>query len=93
MFPEIKGEHGEITLIKGKDWEDAQKLASKEKLNKFIWVLPSWYRNISLMDSLQEMDLIRAKLIKNKNYRAVFYSHISHEFNIAEKKFKLFLKQ
>jgi hypothetical protein len=38
------------------------------------------------------MDILRAKLIKEPNYKAIFYTHLGSEFGIAEKKFKLFDK-
>ena len=44
------------------------------------------------MDSITKMDLIRARLVKYPEFKATFYSHITNEFSIAEKKFKLFSK-
>ncbi len=37
--------------------------------------------------------MIRAKLITEPDFKAIFYTHISNEFSIAEKKFKLFIKE
>lgn len=53
----------------------------------------SWYRDHSLMYALTEMDKLRAQLIRDPDMDVIFFSHISNETNIAEKKFKLFKKE
>lgn len=94
IFPDLKEKTGEIKLIKGKSWSDAQELCIREESrnNIFDTYRPSWYRNLSLMDSLTEMDKLRARLIKNDNFKVLFYTHLSNEYSIAEKKFKLLQK-
>ncbi len=89
-FPVLKKEKGTIKLIKGNSWVESSKLSKEEQQKNDVSLYPSWYRNECLMYSLTEMDILRAKLINNPEYKALFFSHISNEFNIAEKKFKLF---
>lgn len=91
LFP-IPGEKlGKIKLIKGIDFNDATKKANDFlKENDEFMLLPSWHRDYSLMYSLNRMDLIRAALIKYPTLQYVFYTHLSNEYSIAEKKFKMF---
>lgn len=91
LFP-IPGEKlGKIKLIKGIDFNDATKKANDYlKENDEFTLIPSWYRDHSLMYSLKHMDFLRADLIKYPSMCFVFYTHISNEFTIAEKKFKIF---
>jgi hypothetical protein len=49
-----------------------------------------WYRDESLNYSLIEMDKLRARLINEPNLHGVFYTHITNEYSLAEKKFKIF---
>jgi len=53
-------------------------------------IIPSYYRNKSLAHALSQMDDIRARLVTDPDYRALFYTHISTEHHLAEKKFHLF---
>jgi hypothetical protein len=98
-FPEMDETTGKIRLVKAERWDgikekvDAvtEEMCNEESnLEEEIEWIESWYRNESLMYALEQMDILRAELIKNPNKRVVFYSHISNEFNIAEKKFKIF---
>lgn len=89
-FPKLTEKRGQITLVKGTNWEDATFLASKYLNTEFTSIIPSWYRNESLMFALTEMDILRSKLIKNPDSVVIFYTHLSNEYSLAEKKFKLF---
>jgi hypothetical protein len=84
-----KDSHGFITLIKGKSWREACDLAVNEVRNGAI-PQSSWYRDENLTYSLIQMDKLRARLIRNSKMKVVFYTNLSNEFYIAEKKFKLF---
>lgn len=93
-FPVLQKEHGVIILIKGDSYQNAKNLGYKEyikpenKLN--AKVINSWYRNYNSMYALTEMDKLRAELINKHDKRIIFVTHNSHEFSLAEKKFKLF---
>lgn len=93
LFPESKSQDamGKITLIKGNTWIDTRFLTDQflEK-NPSYTRSPSWYRNDSLMNTLTNMDRLRADLIRNPDKEIVFYTHLSNEFVLAEKKFKIF---
>lgn len=94
LFPDLHDKHGKIELIKGDDWRDARDKAQKFcKENPEYISIPSYYREHNMMFSLSEMDGLRAELIYNSNKRYVFYTHITNEIHIAEKKFKLFINQ
>ncbi len=92
-FPESKSQEsmGKITLIKGNTWIDTRFLTDQflEKNPNFTRC-PSWYRNDSLMNTLTNMDRLRADLIRDPDKKVVFYTHLSNEFELAEKKFKIF---
>lgn len=85
--------YGKIKLIKGNSWFDAKEKTKKylnENIENKFKIVKSWHRNLSLNDSLENMDILRSTLINNtlsKDY--VFYTHISNEMSLAEKKFKL----
>jgi hypothetical protein len=90
-FPIMDNENkGSILLIKGKSWVDTLEKAYDKQDDYTLY--KSWYREDSLMDSLEKMDELRASLIKRPNLKAMFCTHISNEMGIAEKKFKLFLE-
>lgn len=94
-FPTVGNEVGKMTLIKGRNWSDALELFKKEKsLNgSSRSSFPSWNRNESTMDTLTKMDILRAELITNPKLNCIFYTHLSGEYNLAEKKFYLFTKK
>ena len=91
-FPVMGKDVGSIKLVKGETAIDAQKKAAKiTTLRDFV--IGSWYRDESLMTSLENMDMLRANLIKEPIQRSfIFYTHLNREYNIAEKKFELFTK-
>lgn len=93
-FPEMKASHGTMIIVKGESWsstmKDATPILEKNKDSKVIF---SWYRDESSMFSLNEMDKVRADMIKNSDYNTIFCTHITNEHAIAEKKFKLFLNK
>lgn len=97
MFPDLKEEHGVIELVKGKNRSDSLYKAIQKRLelelgNKYISI-SSFMRDDSAMETLTNMDKLRAKLIKEPESKYIFYTHISNEMNLAEKKFKLFINQ
>jgi hypothetical protein len=93
-FPILQKEHGVMILVKGDSHQNAKNLGYKEFIkpeNQLkAKVISSWYRNYNSMYAITEMDKLRAKLITNPKLRVIFFTHISHEFSLAEKKFKLF---
>lgn len=90
-FPKLGETKGKFILLKGKDWRDANNLVNQEPLKVGMLKLGSWYRDHSMMDTLEYMDELRASLVKDPSRTIVFYTHISNESSIAEKKFKLFI--
>lgn len=92
LFPIFKkdNEYSKIKLIKGNSYIDSErKSLSFKKTHEDFKRLESWYRNECLNFALNQMDLLRMKLIKEKqNY--IFYTHISNEYFLAKQKFKLF---
>lgn len=92
MFPDMTESHGTIDLIKGENYQNACELAKEaQKTNKYTSIIEGPYRNISLMETLKEFDLMRANLIRNPNEKILLYTHISYEDALAKKKFELFL--
>lgn len=95
LFPEMEGTMGKIILVKGKTRHDARTrafnilLKMNEAGDNSFNATSGWYHDIDLMTSISNIDKMRAKLIKEKE-NVIFYTHLSDEFNIAEKKFKLF---
>jgi hypothetical protein len=96
-FPIMEENQGKIYLVKGTDYKDAQKKAD-QKVKELsaegiddLHVRQSFYRDKSLMDSITEMDLMRAMMIRYPSINYLFYSHITDEYFLAEKKFKLFM--
>jgi hypothetical protein len=95
-FPDMNKKFGSATIVKGKNWAESLFLANNESDKGFMSGKPythsygSFYRDLSMMDTLERLDIIRAELITNPDYNILFNSHISQEYNIAEKKFKLF---
>ncbi|RPI85141.1 MAG: hypothetical protein EHM34_02350, partial [Nitrosopumilales archaeon] len=91
-FPIMQDERGSITLVKGDSHVEAEDLAwrtfYKTKSNS-NYPYMSWYRDYNLMYSLTKMDKLRATLINNPDINVVFGTHISNEYSLAEKKFKL----
>ncbi|MEO6305113.1 MAG: ABC-three component system middle component 1 [Bacteroidia bacterium] len=92
-FPDVKEKVGEIILVKGDDWDDAQIKANAKFDNSFSSVIRSYYRNNSLMDTIVLLDLLRAKLITNPEKKYIFFTHISNEYSLAEKKLKMFVRK
>lgn len=78
MFPLMNIENGSISLIKGSSWNEAISLAMSKIGSGKIY--PSWYRDLSMMDSIKHMDELRARLISDPTHKAVFCTHISNEF-------------
>lgn len=98
-FPEQLEKSGEIELIKGNSWNEIENIIATNELIEYEMkhlvktdLIRSYYRDLNSLDSLEKMDILRAKLIKEPNYKAIFYTHLGNEFGIAEKKFKLFNK-
>lgn len=90
-FPEPGETRGKFKLLKGRDWKEAIDMVNQEPLSVGTIKLGSWYRDHSLLDTLSYMDELRASLIKDPSKTIVFYTHISNESSIAEKKFKTFM--
>lgn len=91
LFPIMKEKvRHQIKLIKGVNFTDALSQAINTHRTEPVKLIQSWYRDESLMHSLTEMDKLRAELINDPKKKVIFFSHISNEFSIAEKKFKLF---
>jgi hypothetical protein len=99
LFPDFKyGENckGKMYLIKGYNWKDAVINANDKKQTLkshgiIAMSIGSKYRDISLMETLTEMDKLRALLIKNPEMDVIYYTHIDEEYYLAKKKFKLFI--
>lgn len=89
IFDEKK--HGKVRVIIGDSWKDAKKEAKKEQEKENGILIPSFFRNESSLKSLTEMDKIRINLIKNQEYNVIFYTHLTDEYFLASKKFKLFM--
>lgn len=95
MFPDMNENHGKIELIKGKNRKDSvyQAICKHDELGIKYELIDSFYRNDSMMDTLYKIDQLRARIINEPELKIIFYTHIFNEINIAEKKFKLFIKE
>jgi hypothetical protein len=93
MFPDLQEEHGVIELVKGINRSDSvyQAIRKHDELGIEYKLIDSYYRNDSMMDTLYKMDKLRAKLVLEPESKFIFYTHITNEMNLAEKKFKLFI--
>lgn len=98
-FPIQTTKFGRITLVKGKNWLDAQdksramykeeseKIFQTRQIKKIPRPIPSWYRDFSMLDTLTQLDLLRADLIRDPNLNVIFFTHIRKEYNVARQKF------
>ena len=91
-FPILEGkDRHQVKLVKGINYIDAVSQAINTHRNEVVNLIQGWHRDESLMYSLTQMDKLRAQLINNPNKKVIFYTHISNEYSLAEKKFKLFI--
>lgn len=93
LFPVLNKIHGTMQLILEDSWAEAKLLGWQTGLGSESKLFSSWARDENLDNSLSNMDLLRARLITEPNLRAVFYTNIEHEYSLACKKFKLFMKE
>ena len=93
-FPILKGKvRKQVKLVKGDSYVDAiTKALNVQRKNgvELVELHEGCHRDYSLDFSLKNMDALRARLIFNPELQIIFYTHISNEFSLAEKKFKLF---
>lgn len=92
MFPIMTENHGSIKIIEGVSWDNVSMKAANEVSVNGGHLQGSFYRNLGLLETLRQMDLLRANMVRNPKYKGVFYSHIENEISIAKHKFKLFIK-
>lgn len=89
-FPERGEKTGNIVLLKGENRKDTKmKLKELGTSVEYRDYLPidSFYRNLSSMSTLYELDKLRKGLLRNPNMKVLFYTHISLEHNLAKQKF------
>ena len=93
-FPTLEGKREQVILIKADSWDETIELADKtqENISDNYQLYPSWNRDMSISDSLLQMDNLRFKLIINSELKVIFYTHLDSEYSLARKKFKLFYK-
>jgi len=93
-FPDFKPVVSEprVILVKGDNWRDClRKVRGEKARNKNFIVKMGKQRDESMLTSISNIDYLRAQLIKHPNRKLIFGTHISGEFSIAQKKFKIFL--
>lgn len=94
-FPDFKNEiisEPRVILVKGDNWRDClRKVRGEKSRNKNFIVKMGKQRDESMLTSISNMDYLRAQLIKHPNRKLIFGTHISGEFSIAQKKFKVFM--
>lgn len=94
-FPDLKNEtifETRVVLVKGDNWRDClRKVRGEKSRNENFIVKMGKHRDESLLTSINNMDYLRAQLIKHPNRKLIFGTHISNEFFLAQKKFKIFM--
>lgn len=92
-FPDLKEQMGKVQIVSDSSWEKTLMKVHKvreEFKDKIVDMQPSWWRDLDEMDSLSNMDKLRASAINNPELHVLFYTHIQHEISLAKKKFYIF---
>lgn len=86
-FPDLTEDVGTVTLVKGRNWEDAVIKAHEERYKSPSGILrASFYRDDSSMDTLTYLDEMRAFMIRHPSANHIFFTHLSDEYFWAKKK-------